>query len=266
MFSFDTNMFASSCFAVHYSMRPLNSLFGSVRGMDWSVHFQFQGQFSLFSDESSAERDALIFVEDQRTLRSILITAALEDNMVVFRKPVFIFGDAAPNANQQLLTREDQWIFTIGGEKYYLPMSKHYFPLLFFRSVTTTRKMDWPVSRTTHTVHVGILTSQGCSRSGPPRHVISLHPGHVIRDVPVGESLAMARTFLNLFVKAEGNYPAKHFRTPGWVHSSKKQWWSHLILYILEHFSGDLKKSGLYEAIRATCYKWKLACQTFMPS
>jgi len=77
MFSFhDTNIFASSCFAVHYDTGPSNSLFGSVRGMDESVHFQFQGQSSLFSDRSTPERDALIFGGDQHTLRSILIIAA----------------------------------------------------------------------------------------------------------------------------------------------------------------------------------------------
>ena len=79
------------------------------------------------------ERDASILVVDQRTLKSILITAILEDhNMEVYRKPNFMFGDAAPDCDQQLLIREGQWIFTIEKEKYYLSSSKRHFPLSFF--------------------------------------------------------------------------------------------------------------------------------------
>ena len=51
-------------FAVHYSSEPLNNLF---RGMDGHIHFQFQGQASLYSDGSSLEHDALIFVGGERT-------------------------------------------------------------------------------------------------------------------------------------------------------------------------------------------------------
>jgi len=52
--------------------------------------------------------------------------------MVVFPKPAFMFRDAAPDTDQQLLAGEDPWIFTIGGEKYYLHKSKRHFPLSFF--------------------------------------------------------------------------------------------------------------------------------------
>ena len=73
--------------------------------------------------------------------------------------------------------------------------------------------MEWLVTRSTNSIHAGILTSQGYSRSGPPRPVIGLYPSLVGKDVLVGENLAMARMFLNMFVKADGNYPATDFRT-----------------------------------------------------
>ena len=54
-----------------------------------------------------------------------MTTAALEDNnRVIYWKPTFMFGDAALDTDQQLLVGGSQWIFTVGGEKYYLPVNK----------------------------------------------------------------------------------------------------------------------------------------------
>jgi len=165
----------------------------------------------------------LILAVDQRTLRSILSTAALEgSNIAVFRKSTFIFKDAAPDTDQQLLASEDQWIFTI-GKKYYLPPNRRHFPLSF-RLVKAARRMEWHVTRSTDSIHFGILTSPGYNRSGHPRPVIGLDPSLVSRDVPARENPVMVRTFLNLFIKANGNYTATNFRTLCWDHSTKKQW------------------------------------------
>jgi len=70
-------------------------------GMDGSVHFQFQKQASLFSEESMPEWNELILTGDQRTLRSIVSTVVLEgNNRAVYRKLAFMFGDAAPDSDQ----------------------------------------------------------------------------------------------------------------------------------------------------------------------
>jgi len=54
-----------------------------------------------------------------------LTTAPLEDhNRVVHQKPDFMFRDATPDTDQQLLVGDSKWIFTVGEEKYYLPSSK----------------------------------------------------------------------------------------------------------------------------------------------
>ena len=98
----------------------------------------------------------------------------------------------------------------------------------------------------------GILTPQSYRWLGHPRPVIGLYPGLADKYVPPGENLAMSRTFLNQFVKADGNYLMTDFRTPCWVHSTKKQWWSQLTTYILDHFSGKLKRLGFYEVVGAT--------------
>jgi len=65
---------------VHYTPGPLNSLFGTARRLDGNVSLQFQGQASLFSEQSAHARDALIYGGDQRTMRNILTIAPLEDS------------------------------------------------------------------------------------------------------------------------------------------------------------------------------------------
>ena len=79
------------------------------------------------------------------------------------------------------------------------------------------------------------MAYNGFSRSGPPLSIITLHPGNVSRDVPMGENPIKFPTFLNQFVKAEVNYPAADSLTLGWVSSFKQQWWSSLMMYMLEY-------------------------------
>ena len=52
-------MFILNCFAVHYAPDLSNILFEFVRGIDGNIHFQFEGQTSLFSEGSTPERNAL---------------------------------------------------------------------------------------------------------------------------------------------------------------------------------------------------------------
>ena len=94
---------------MHYTPGPLNSLFGTARGLDGNASLQFQGQASLFSERSAPGQDALIYAGDQRTMRSILTIAPLEDcDRKIYRKPDFMFGDAALDTDHQLLAREGQ--------------------------------------------------------------------------------------------------------------------------------------------------------------
>ena len=64
----------------------------------------------------------------------------------------------------------------------------------------------------------------------------------------------MAQTFLNQFIRVQGNYPARDFRASGWVHLAQKPWWRDLVLYVLEYFEEEWIKIRLYEVVRATCY------------
>ena len=113
------------CIRDSYTPGPSNSLFGMTRGVDGNISLQFQGQASLFSEQSSVVRDTLIHGGDQHTTRSILTTAPLEDvDRRTYRKPDFMFGDAAPDPDHQLQAGEGQWIFQLGDEKFYLPSNR----------------------------------------------------------------------------------------------------------------------------------------------
>ena len=110
------HLFLLLCFEVHYAPGPSNTLFGSMRGMDRSIHFQFEGQASLFSEDSTPERNALILGGGERTLRIIMSTVVFEwENCTILGKPDFLFEDVAPDTDQQLLVREGQWVYTLNG-------------------------------------------------------------------------------------------------------------------------------------------------------
>ena len=145
------------------------------------------------------------------------------EDQVNFKKPAFMFGNAAPDTFQQLLTGEGQWIYTLDEERYYLPVSKHHYPLAFFQSVTTAQRMNWSITKSTDFVHIDILTLNGFSRCGPPQGLLALYPGNVRQDALARKNPAMVSTFLNQFVKADGNYPATDFRMSGRVHCTRKQ-------------------------------------------
>ena len=77
--------------------------------------------------------------------------------------------------------------------------------------------------------------------------------------ISVGENPVM----VNQFVRVHGNYPTTDFRAPNWVHSAQKPWWRDLMLYVLKHFHADLKKLGLCETVRATCYGIDISVPNF---
>ena len=98
--------------------------------------FQFAGQALLFSERSTPECNALISGREERTLWSIILTTFFEEkNWAILRKSDFLFEDAALDTDQRLLTGEEKWIYTLEGDKYYLPKSKRHYPLAFFQSV-----------------------------------------------------------------------------------------------------------------------------------
>jgi len=117
-------------------------------------------------------------------LRSIISSAPFEGpDRKIHEKPGFLFGDAAPDPDHQLSAGEEQWIFKIEEDKYYLPSTARHFPLTYFTCVTTERKMPWHLTPGHESVIVGKLTPRGPSRAGHPNyftgHPVHAHPVHV---------------------------------------------------------------------------------------
>jgi len=137
-------------------------------------------------------------------------------------------------------------------------------PAIFFQCVIRPRKINWHVTQTTDSVHVGVLTasSYGYTKAGPPRCILGLHPGNVLQDIPVGENPAMAQIFGNQFLKVSDNYLATDFRAPSWIYPLKA-WWKNLNLYVLAHFREDLERLRLREAVRAICYGIQMSVANF---
>jgi hypothetical protein len=159
---------------------------------------------------------ALLSPEGRIILQSIISSAPFEGpDRQIYNKPGFLFGDAAPDPERKLQADDEQWIFTIGEDKFYIPSNKCHYPLTYFTCVTSERKMPWHLNPGRESVILGRFTSHGASRAGPPTYVAGLHPGWISKDMPAGEISHTAITFVNYFVTTGGNYPASDFRAPG---------------------------------------------------
>ena len=112
----------------------------------------------------------------------------------------------------------------------------------------------------------GILTPQSYRWLGHPRPVIGLYLGLADKYVPPGENLAMSRTFLNQFVKADGNYrwrisghrvgytPTKSSGGVSWLPTS----WTNSVV--------NWRGWGSMRLLEPPAMEYKSACQTTMPS
>jgi len=111
-------------------------------------------------------------------------------------------------------------------------------------------------------VGILIVASPGYSRAGPPHCILGLHPENVLQDIQVGKNPAMAQTFRNQFFRVHGNYPTTNFQDSR-LDSSSQGPWKDLTLYVLAHFEENLRRLGLYEAVRATCYAIQMSVANF---
>ena len=103
----------------------------------------------------------------------------------------------------------------------------------------------------------------GYNRCGSPRVVLDMHHGRIGQDLIVEENPVMTQTFLNQFIKVQGNYPARDFRALGWIHLAQKLWWRDLALYVLEYLQAELMRIGLHEAVRDTCHGIEISVPNF---
>ena len=96
----------------------------------------------MFSEKSTPARDDLLDKCDERTLRSLIITApfeALRRNRL--RKPEFLFGDTTIKTGKQLHAGKEEWHYISGREAHYLPTCQRHYPLKCFVVTTKQRRM-----------------------------------------------------------------------------------------------------------------------------
>lgn len=72
----------------------------------------------------------------------------------------------------------------------------------------------------------------------------------VNKDYLVSEAPYRANIFLNRFMTIKEQYPPQNFRTPGWIHSTNKMWWSMIVRLMMSTFEAILEDLGLYGVTR----------------
>ena len=88
---------------------------------------------------------------------------------------------------------------------------------------------------------------------GHGKDVFGLYPGLIRAEYPTGEAPQLATTFINQFLKVNGDFPTD-FCPLGWVHFTDKSWWGRMVGFVLIKLGGLLKQVVLYHAVRAVQY------------
>ena len=111
--------------------------------------------------------------------------------------------------------------------------------------------MDWELIKSLSGVSLGKIGANTAYPAGHGREVVGLQPGLVISEYLTGETPQQVTTFIYQFMVVKGNFLLGEFRTIGWIHSTKKQWWSRIVSFALALFEVLLWQVGLYGAVRA---------------
>ena len=75
------------------------------------------------------------------------------------------------------------------------------------------------------------------------------------QEFPTSETPKQAATFICRFMEVKGEFLQSDFRTPGWVHSTKTNWWVMMASFVLQELEELLLQCRLYQAVRAVCYE-----------
>jgi len=138
----------------------------------------FRGRALLLSEKSTPERNTLILGGDKRTLHIIISTAVLEvENWTVYRKSKFMFRDAAPDTDQQLIVRKGQCVYTLDGTDTTSQRADITIPWPF--SVSYNAESDEMEHKLKHRISARRGPDpEGFVRIDPLCSVIDLHPGN----------------------------------------------------------------------------------------
>ena len=127
-------------------------------------------------------------------------------------------------------------------------------PLEYLQHMSVRRTIEWDLSEPLSSVSLDKLSVNEAYSIGHGRDVLGLQPGLVKAEYRTGETLQLAATFTNQFLKARGDFPTD-FRPLGWVHSLDKSWWGKMVDFVLTELEDLLKQARLYKAVRAVQYR-----------
>ena len=175
-----------------------------------------------YLEGSTPERNVLILGGDERTLRIINSTTALEGKAERSIENQNL-SSASSHRYRSATTCRGRTMGLQPGQRSVLFIYQRASATILWLSSVCNDVEDVELGcESVHRISAcGSLNPEWLTRSGPPRSIIGLHPGNVGRETPVGGNPAKVPTFLNQFVKVGGNYPVTYFQTPGWVCSFK---------------------------------------------
>ena len=213
----------SFSYAVRYSSNPLSKKchFGHVGGVDRDLTFVLQRTAPVTADKSKERRERLSNV-DLATLRELMTDAAFTTNSrVPMKKPAFFFGDNISEGGYTLHDGDYKWLRQIEGRRFFLPNMERMYPLSYLQHMSVPRPMVWEITRPVPEVSLGTLGSRKVYNAGHEKEAFGLFPGLLRSDHLVGETPKLSTTFINVFMKAGGDFPVD-FRPLGWIHSTDK--------------------------------------------
>ena len=136
-------------FAVRYSSNLLTKRnhFGHIGGVDFNLLFSLQKTIPAFT-RTNEERQARLIKGTASTLRELILDGRFESNYRLFKKPVFLAGDAIKKNEEVLFDGNYKWLRQIGERHFFLPNMEWMFPLSYMQSISLPRCMDWDFGQT----------------------------------------------------------------------------------------------------------------------
>src|SRR4051812_37051352 len=164
------------------------------------------------------------------------------------RKPSFFFGDSLTPDDELLAIDNEQWIYEVDGDRFFLPPIQRSHSLGYLYRLSVPRHMEWELVRPIRDLPV-------CSPvdlSMPPwsEKMIGLLPGYAQYGYPAGETPQVVQTFGRCFSELGLDYP-KRGRAEGWISPAGDPWWSRMMTRGCTKFDDQLRQIQLLPAVLA---------------
>jgi len=131
-----------SCWAPHLNSNTWCNFpnhFGYVGGPDFNLLFILRKTIPAFT-RTNEERHAYLTKGTASTLWELILNRRFESSSHrLFRKPVFLFGDAIEENEEILFDGNYKWLRQIGEHRFFLPNMEWLFSLSYLQSMSLVR-------------------------------------------------------------------------------------------------------------------------------